>query len=176
MAMLLGMLSLVLMRSAREANRVMMENIDMTHSLQYRATHDSLVGLLNREEFENIFKIQTEGTQVTCALLFIDLDNFKAVNDTLGHQAGDKALQRIGEIIRAAVRAEDTAAGIGKPSEALAAMEMGFDAVLLNTACARAGQPELMAQAFKQAVEAGRLSYTAGPMVGQNKAQASTAA
>lgn len=67
-------------------------------------------------------------------------------------------------------------AGIGKPSEALAAMEMGFDAVLLNTACARAGQPELMAQAFKQAVEAGRLSYTAGPMVGQNKAQASTAA
>ncbi|MCP5213325.1 MAG: GGDEF domain-containing protein [Hahellaceae bacterium] len=113
MAMLLGMLSLVLMRSAREANRVMMENIDMTHSLQYRATHDSLVGLLNREEFENIFKIQTEGTQVTCALLFIDLDNFKAVNDTLGHQAGDKALQRIGEIIRAAVRAEDTAARMG---------------------------------------------------------------
>lgn len=66
-------------------------------------------------------------------------------------------------------------AGIGKPSDAMAAMEMGFDAVLLNTACARAQQPELMATAFKQAVEAGRLSYTAGIMARQEQAHPSTA-
>lgn len=66
-------------------------------------------------------------------------------------------------------------AGIGKPSDAMAAMEMGFDAVLLNTACARAQAPMLMARAFKQAVLAGRLSYRAGIMASQQIAQASTA-
>ncbi|MFY9178921.1 MAG: thiazole synthase [Venatoribacter sp.] len=65
-------------------------------------------------------------------------------------------------------------AGIGKPSQALAAMEMGFDAVLLNTACARAQNPVLMAQAFKQAVAAGRLSYLAGTMNSQSQASPST--
>lgn len=67
-------------------------------------------------------------------------------------------------------------AGIGKPSEALAAMEMGFDAVLLNTACARAQQPQRMATAFKQAVAAGRISYLAGTMSMSSKAQPSTLA
>lgn len=67
-------------------------------------------------------------------------------------------------------------AGIGKPSHALAAMELGYDAVLLNTACARAQQPVLMAEAFKQAVQAGRLSYRAGAMPKQQQAQPSTLA
>ena len=53
-------------------------------------------------------------------------------------------------------------AGIGKPSEAAAAMEMGVDAVLVNTAIATAGDPVLMAGAFAAAVKAGRESYLAG--------------
>lgn len=65
-------------------------------------------------------------------------------------------------------------AGLGKPSQALAAMELGYDAVLLNTACARANNPVLMAQAFKQAVSAGRLSYLAGTMAEQEQAAPST--
>lgn len=65
-------------------------------------------------------------------------------------------------------------AGIGKPSQALAAMELGFDAVLLNTACARAQHPVQMAQAFRQAVEAGRLSYLAGVMPERSDAYPST--
>ncbi|PJJ53107.1 thiazole synthase [Hymenobacter chitinivorans] len=52
-------------------------------------------------------------------------------------------------------------AGIGAPSHAAAALEMGADAVLVNTAIAVAGQPVAMAQAFKMAVEAGRLAYEA---------------
>ena len=53
-------------------------------------------------------------------------------------------------------------AGIGAPSHAAAAMEMGADAVLVNTAIAVAGDPVNMAIAFKQAVEAGRMAYEAG--------------
>ena len=53
-------------------------------------------------------------------------------------------------------------AGIGKPSQACEAMEMGASACLVNTAIAVAGNPIAMAQAFKQAVEAGRMAYEAG--------------
>ena len=64
--------------------------------------------------------------------------------------------------------------GIGLPSHATQAMEMGVDAILLNTAIAHAKQPQTMALAFKQAVESGRLAYTAGPMAEQQSAQPST--
>ena len=53
-------------------------------------------------------------------------------------------------------------AGIGTPSHASEAMEMGYDAVLLNTAVAKAGDPVKMAEAFAKAVEAGRLAFEAG--------------
>ena len=55
-------------------------------------------------------------------------------------------------------------AGLGLPSQAAAAMEMGFDAVLLNSAVAKAGDPAAMAQGFARALEAGRLGFDASPM------------
>jgi thiazole synthase len=65
-------------------------------------------------------------------------------------------------------------AGIGSPRDAVQAMELGFDAVLLNTAVAQARDPVAMARAFKLAVEAGRLAYEAGVMPRQDSAVAST--
>src|SRR5690606_707972 len=65
-------------------------------------------------------------------------------------------------------------AGIGKPSHALQAMELGFDGVLLNTAVAQAADPVLMAQAFSEAIVAGRKSYRAGAMPERQTAQPST--
>lgn len=65
-------------------------------------------------------------------------------------------------------------AGIGAPSDAARAMEMGFDAVLLNTAVARAADPVTMARAFAHAVEAGRLAFQAGLMPRRDMAQPST--
>lgn len=65
-------------------------------------------------------------------------------------------------------------AGLGKPSHAAAAMEMGFDGVLLNTAIAKAQDSIAMANAFRLAVEAGRLAYKAGCIQEQQKAVAST--
>ncbi len=65
-------------------------------------------------------------------------------------------------------------AGIGLPSHAAAAMELGYDAVLLNTAVAKAGDPAAMARAMAMAVEAGRAAYLAGPMEPREMAAPST--
>jgi len=65
-------------------------------------------------------------------------------------------------------------AGIGCPSDAALAMELGFDAVLLNSAVALAHQPVQMAAAFKLGIEAGRLAYQAGIMATQDMAVATT--
>ena len=65
-------------------------------------------------------------------------------------------------------------AGIGLPSHAAAAMELGYDAVLLNTAVAKSGDPVMMARAFALAVEAGRAAFLADPMQRRDMAQPST--
>lgn len=65
-------------------------------------------------------------------------------------------------------------AGIGRPSHAVAAMELGMDAVLLNTAVAMAGDPVAMAAAFAHAIQAGRTGFEAQPMEPRDLAQPST--
>jgi thiazole synthase len=65
-------------------------------------------------------------------------------------------------------------AGLGLPSQAAAAMEMGFDAVLLNTAVAKAGDPAAMAEAFATAIKAGQLALSADPMEPRDMAAPST--
>ncbi|MBH0236812.1 thiazole synthase [Methylobrevis albus] len=65
-------------------------------------------------------------------------------------------------------------AGLGAPSHAAAAMELGYDAILLNTAVATAGDPPAMAEAFAKAIEAGRTAFEAGIMEAHDLAHAST--
>lgn len=65
-------------------------------------------------------------------------------------------------------------AGLGRPSHAAAVMELGFDAVLLNTAVARAGDPVAMGSAFAEAVKAGRRAFLAGPLAPRDMAVPST--
>jgi thiazole synthase len=65
-------------------------------------------------------------------------------------------------------------AGIGRPSHAVQALELGYDGVLLNTAVAQAADPVLMAQAFRDALRAGRTAYLAGAILERQTAQPST--
>jgi thiazole synthase len=65
-------------------------------------------------------------------------------------------------------------AGLGLPSQAAMALEMGYDAVLLNTAVAKAGDPAAMAEGFALAIKAGRLAYEADPMEPRDMAAPST--
>ena len=115
-AAMLCLLMLIMLRAAEQSRQIMIDNIYMSQSLRYRATHDSLVDLLNREEFQKEFYRRTQQNAESpklIAIIFIDLDNFKLLNDTLGHQAGDEALIRIGNIIRTSIRQTDVAARFG---------------------------------------------------------------
>jgi len=84
--------------------------------ISYRATHDALTGLLNRAEFEVRLRFilhEAHSDRSQSALLFIDLDQFKLVNDTCGHAAGDQLLQQFGKMVCEIVRASDTVARLG---------------------------------------------------------------
>lgn len=104
---------LVMGRAGRQTHTTLQQNFKLTHTMHYRATHDALVGLLNREEFENQFEISLSLTRHGVAMLFLDLDNFKPLNDTLGHQAGDHALQEVADILVKSLRADDVVARLG---------------------------------------------------------------
>ena len=88
----------------------------MQRDLAYAATHDALTGLANRSGFVRsllalLGTVATEGSQH--ALLFIDLDRFKAVNDTAGHLAGDALLKKVAGTIKSKVRSNDLVARFG---------------------------------------------------------------
>ena len=85
--------------------------------LSYQASHDALTGLINRKEFENCLvaafdKLKNDSEQ-TGALLYLDLDQFKVVNDTFGHTAGDELLRQLSEIVQAQIRSTDVFARLG---------------------------------------------------------------
>jgi len=84
--------------------------------LEYLSTHDELTGLLNRRTFSiklkyALQKAQRNKTQV--AVLFLDLDDFKQVNDTLGHSAGDALLQAVAQRLEKSLRKSDVLARVG---------------------------------------------------------------
>ncbi len=85
--------------------------------LSYQASHDTLTGLINRREFENrlINSLETtrDNPDITHALLYVDLDQFKVVNDTFGHTAGDALLRQLSEQIQSNVRSTDLLARLG---------------------------------------------------------------
>lgn len=89
---------------------------DNQRKAQYLATHDALTGLPNRTLFQDRLGqslAQSRRTNEQVALLFIDLDNFKTINDTLGHDIGDALLNKAAERLRGAVRDFDTVARLG---------------------------------------------------------------
>jgi len=84
--------------------------------LSHQAFHDSLTGLGNRALFQDRLQhavARLERTQGHLAVLFLDLDNLKMINDTLGHSAGDTLLKTMAENIRGCLRSADTAARLG---------------------------------------------------------------
>ncbi len=84
--------------------------------IQYLATHDGLTGLPNRVMFQQLLGLSIETARRygrKLAVLFIDLDRFKVINDTLGHEAGDVLLREIGARLRECLRASDVVARLG---------------------------------------------------------------
>ena len=84
--------------------------------LRHEATHDHLSGLLNRAAVIRSLEralVEARGTGTNVGALFCDLDNFKLVNDGLGHQVGDQLLERVAQRIRSAVREVDVVGRLG---------------------------------------------------------------
>jgi diguanylate cyclase (GGDEF)-like protein len=83
--------------------------------LSYQAFHDPLTGLTNRRRFVEAAEaaLATRASSGSVAVLFLDLDDFKTVNDTLGHAAGDALLISVAERIRGDLRLTDVAARLG---------------------------------------------------------------
>jgi diguanylate cyclase (GGDEF)-like protein/PAS domain S-box-containing protein len=105
-----------LRRTTEELSRSNQELRQSQTRLHYLANHDSLTGLPNRqlfhEKLEQTIAWAAEGSRLV-ALLFIDLDGFKQVNDSLGHGVGDQLLQSVSKRLIASLRASDTVARLG---------------------------------------------------------------
>ena len=84
--------------------------------LNYEASHDTLTGLINRRGFEKRVKramLQARTQSLTHTLLHLDLDQFRHINNSYGHQAGDELLQQLGQLLLSSVRQRDTLSRLG---------------------------------------------------------------
>ncbi|MFA7555585.1 MAG: EAL domain-containing protein [Spongiibacteraceae bacterium] len=105
--------------------------------IEYLAYHDSLTGLPNRSLFnkllsQNISLAQRNGKKL--AMLFLDLDHFKYINDTLGHDAGDQLLQQVAERLKNCLRDSDTVARLGGDEFVVMLPELDENAFALTVA------------------------------------------
>jgi diguanylate cyclase (GGDEF)-like protein len=112
----------------------------------YLATHDMLTGLPNRLAFQEELKRRVgyaAGSGLSVALLFVDLDRFKDVNDNLGHEAGDALLQRVASTFCGAMRHDDFVARLGGDEFAVVVEVPPEDARALTTGVAERLRAEL---------------------------------
>jgi diguanylate cyclase (GGDEF)-like protein/PAS domain S-box-containing protein len=92
------------------------ESVKLTSQLEYQASYDELTGLLNRRAFETQLEHTLDGgdqREAKSYLMFMDLDQFKVVNDTSGHTAGDQLLRSVSEILLDNVRKNDIVGRLG---------------------------------------------------------------
>ena len=117
--------------------------------LEFQAVTDPLTGLLNRRGFhqsvENVL-LRSERNEQSLVLLYLDLDGFKRINDSLGHDVGDQLLRRVGEQLKACLRPYDSLARIGGDE---------FTALLDNL-----GHPEDAAKVAEKLIELVSVRHT----------------
>jgi len=92
------------------------ESRELNRRLSYHASHDILTGLVNRREFENRLERalkSAKARETSYALCYLDLDQFKIVNDSCGHSAGDALLGQLGTLLKSKIRWRDTLARLG---------------------------------------------------------------
>jgi diguanylate cyclase (GGDEF)-like protein len=109
-------------RSLERSLRYALKLGDTLEALRRLATQDQLTGILNRREFDRIMEEEAERSQrfgQPLALVMVDIDHFKAVNDTHGHPAGDAVLKEVAKILTAQSRSVDRVARFGGEEFAL---------------------------------------------------------
>jgi diguanylate cyclase (GGDEF)-like protein len=96
-----------------ELEETVLELRDLQGKLEHQASHDPLTDLANRSLFHKQVNESLKNTAEEVAVLFIDVDDFKTVNDSLGHEAGDKLLVLVAERLRDCIRPSDVVARLG---------------------------------------------------------------
>ena len=129
---------------------------------RYLAYHDIITGLANRALFNERLDhalVQAERHNWSLAIMYLDLDKFKAINDTHGHQVGDQVLQRVGERLQACARAEDTISRIGGDEFLCLLMEVKNDLAVSKVA-------ELMIKKVSDPCEINQIKLVIQPSIG----------
>lgn len=147
---------------ARELEHEVSERISSEHRMQHMATHDALTGLANRtllmDRLQQALVAGARNQQVI-AVLFIDLDNFKQINDTLGHDAGDDVLRHVGAKVSLLLRKSDTLSRMG-----------GDEFVLLLPAIGRKEDAMVIAEkiiaSLSETIEVGGVNFAITPSIG----------
>ena len=111
---------------ARTYNQVYEENEEREMLMKHQAEHDPMTELLNRGSFDRILKLY-EKDENAFALILIDVDNFKSVNDTYGHAAGDIILKKVANLLTNAFRTVDYICRIGGDEFAVIMVQMTSD-------------------------------------------------
>ncbi len=112
-------------------NRVLSKLIESRSELEHLALHDTLTGLPNRQLLADRMELalaRLQRNQGRIAVLFVDLDGFKQVNDVLGHGAGDAALRAVAERLSKSMRGEDTLARMGGDEFVILISDLGDNA------------------------------------------------
>lgn len=155
-----------LYRGKQLLKREIVERKRQAELAYHQATHDPLTGLPNRLLFMDRFGSAIERSKrrsSPCALLYIDIDGFKAVNDGLGHQAGDALLVQIAKRLEGLRRAEDTASRLGGDEFALL-MEQTQDAASAGRMGARV--VEAIAAPYTLTLASGPVPARVGASIG----------
>jgi diguanylate cyclase (GGDEF)-like protein len=119
------------LREADEVGRALARASAMLMAAQHRANHDILTGLANRALFDEILSHQLaicRRTNRDLAIVYIDLDGFKPVNDVHGHATGDEVLCMVAARLKSSIRESDLAARLGGDEFALILVNTGLEA------------------------------------------------
>jgi diguanylate cyclase (GGDEF)-like protein/PAS domain S-box-containing protein len=122
----------------------------MSCLLAHQASHDSLTGLVNRREFEERLGRVLDAARISNsehALCYLDLDQFKIVNDTCGHSAGDHLLKQVSALLRSQVRQRDTLARLGGDEFAIIVEHCNLD------------QAERLTESLREAISGFRFQW-----------------
>ena len=139
MGSLLLLLAIVFGAVSHTTRRLFFADMAARRELYAQATQDSLVGLANRAEFHRRARTLEIMSDRPYAMVCVDLDHFKDVNDTGGHAAGDELLRHVGAVLKETVRKEDLAARLG-----------GDEFAILMQDCSAADATQVAAQVLER--------------------------